>query len=94
MPIDVEQLHLQIQQRLIETGEWERIRSNFKAKLDESGWTDDFRDKSKEKARDMDVLSFEGLLSELSPVAHTTIPLPVRRELMAAIQKYLEKQFE
>ncbi|KAG7085734.1 hypothetical protein E1B28_003277 [Marasmius oreades] len=94
MPVDVEQLHLQIQQRLIETGEWERIKSNFKAKLDETGWTDDFRDKSKEKARDMDVLSFQSLLSELSPVAHTTIPLAVRREVMAAIQKYLEKQFE
>ena len=67
MPVDVEQLHLQIQQRLIETGEWERwasmawgrrscseprgsrIKSNFKAKLDETGWTDEFRDKSKGK---------------------------------------------
>ncbi|ESK86341.1 enhancer of yellow 2 transcription factor-like protein [Moniliophthora roreri MCA 2997] len=97
MPVstaDVDQLHRQIQRRLVESGEWDRIKSSFKAKLNETGWTDDFQDISKETARDMDPISFRDLLNELSPRAHTTIPLPVRREVMAIIQKYLEKQFE
>jgi len=63
-------------------------------KLNESGWTDDLRHQSKERARNMEPLSFRMLLAELSPHVQTSMPLAVRKEVMAVIRQYVEKQFE
>jgi len=92
-PAEVDALHAQIQRRLVESGEWDRIMSVFSSKLNESGWSDDLRHRSKEHARAMEPLSFEGLFNEFSPHAQSTVPPAVKREILAQIREYVEKQF-
>ncbi|KAF8955894.1 transcription factor e(y)2-domain-containing protein [Flammula alnicola] len=92
--VDVNALYLQVRKRLIESGEWEQIRAVMCAKLNESGWSDDMHHRSKEMARNMDPLSFNKLLSEITPRAQTSLPLAVKREVSAVIRQHIEKQFE
>ncbi|KAJ7186736.1 transcription factor e(y)2-domain-containing protein [Mycena filopes] len=91
---EVDALQVQLQQRLLESGEWDRIKFILASKLNDSGWTDDMRNRSKERARTMDPLSFTALLEEMVPHAHTSVPLAVRREVVALLRVFLDKQFE
>lgn len=92
-PAEVASLHVQIQRRLVESGEWDRIMSIFASKVNECGWADDLRHRSKEHARAMEPLSFEGLLNEFAPHVQTSLPPAVKHEIMALIRLYVEKQF-
>ncbi|TFK35876.1 transcription factor e(y)2-domain-containing protein [Crucibulum laeve] len=93
-PANVDALYAQIRKRMVEGGEWEQIQAALAAKLNESGWVDDLRDRSKERARNMDPLSFQTLLEQVNPNAQTSVPLAVKREIISLIRQYLEKQFE
>ncbi|KAJ6602532.1 transcription factor e(y)2-domain-containing protein [Mycena vulgaris] len=93
-PADLDALQAQLQQRLLESGEWDRIKFILASKLNDSGWTDDIRNRSKERARSMEPLSFATLLEEMAPHAQTSTPLAVRREIVALLRAYLDKQFE
>ncbi|RDB22398.1 Transcription and mRNA export factor SUS1 [Hypsizygus marmoreus] len=92
-PADVDAFYTQLQRRLLESGEWYRIQSILSSKLNESGWSDDIRHRTKERARVMEPLSFQSLFDEFAPHAQTSLPLAVRREVMSLIRQYLEKQF-
>ncbi|KAL0948171.1 hypothetical protein HGRIS_010783 [Hohenbuehelia grisea] len=87
-------LYAQLTKQLIQSGEWDRIRSVLAAKLNENGWVDDVRDQSKERARAMEPLSFRELFEETKPTASSSIPQPIRREIIAMIKQQLEKQCE
>lgn len=90
-PNDGNTLYSQLRRRLIESGDWEQIRIMLNSKLNESGWTDDIRHRSKERARNMDPLSFQTLLEEIRTHAQTSIPLAVKREATTLIRQNLEK---
>ncbi|KZP10757.1 hypothetical protein FIBSPDRAFT_200003 [Athelia psychrophila] len=89
-----EGLHAQIQRRMVESGEWDRIQLLLSSKLSETGWTDDLSHRSKEQARGMEHLSFSDLLQEFTPQAQNSIPPAVRKEFMGVIRQYIEKQLE
>ncbi|KIK66173.1 hypothetical protein GYMLUDRAFT_158411 [Collybiopsis luxurians FD-317 M1] len=91
---EVESFYRKIKLRLVESGEWDRMKAAIGPKLNVSGWMDDMKDKGIERANDMDQLSFQNLFEDLSGEGHKCLPLPVRRELQAMIREYLEKQFE
>ncbi|KAJ7159847.1 transcription factor e(y)2-domain-containing protein [Mycena crocata] len=93
-PAELDALQAQLQQRMLESGEWDRIKFVLASKLNDSGWTDDMRNRSKERARAMEPLSFNALFEEMVPHAQTSIPLAVRREVVALLRGYLDKQFE
>jgi len=93
-PAELDALQAQLQQRLLESGEWDRIKFVLASKLNDSGWTDDMRNRSKERARTMEPLSFTALFEEMMPHAQTSMPLAVRREVVALIRGYIDKQFE
>ncbi|KAJ7471801.1 transcription factor e(y)2-domain-containing protein [Mycena latifolia] len=93
-PAELDALQAQLQQRLLESGEWDRIKFILASKLNDSGWVDDMRNRSKERARSMEPLSFAALLEEMAPQAQTSIPLAVRREVVALLRGFLDKQFE
>ncbi|KII84716.1 hypothetical protein PLICRDRAFT_57244 [Plicaturopsis crispa FD-325 SS-3] len=90
----IDGLYEQIQRRLVESGDWDRIQRLLAQKLNESGWTDDLRHQSKEKARASPPPTAHNLLEQLSPQARTTMPLAVRQEVMAIIRQHIEQQFE
>ncbi|KAG2018663.1 hypothetical protein CC2G_008075 [Coprinopsis cinerea AmutBmut pab1-1] len=92
-PPDIQTLYAEIRKRLIESGEWDQIRTTMYARLNESGWIDEVRDQGKEKAREMDPLSFEKLFEEVRPSAQNSIPLSVKREIGALIRQHVQKHF-
>ncbi|KAJ3713522.1 hypothetical protein EV361DRAFT_955302 [Lentinula raphanica] len=91
---DVDAFYRKIKFRLVESGEWDRMKATIGPKLNESGWLDDIKHKGVEQASEMDQLSFQNLFDALSKAGHVGLPLPARRELQAMIREYLEKQFE
>ncbi|KAJ7216962.1 hypothetical protein B0H12DRAFT_1153877 [Mycena haematopus] len=91
---ELDALQAQLTQRLLESGEWDRMKFVLAARLNDSGWTDDLRNRSKERARTMEPLSFTALLEEMIPPSQTSIPLAVRREVIALIRGHIDKQFE
>ncbi|KAG5724678.1 hypothetical protein E4T56_gene3733 [Termitomyces sp. T112] len=92
-PLEVDAFYTQLQQRIVDSGEWDRIRFVLASKLNEAGWSDDLRHRSKERAREMKPLSFQTLYDEVFPVAHTSLPLAVKREILAQIRHWVDKQF-
>ncbi|THV03064.1 hypothetical protein K435DRAFT_775219 [Dendrothele bispora CBS 962.96] len=91
---DVENFRLQIQRRLIESGDWEKLMATFMTKLNESGWVDEMMQKGKNAAQDMEHPRFEAVRDALSHKAHKDIPLQIRRETLQSLKQYLEKQFD
>nr|GAT52736.1 enhancer of yellow 2 transcriptional factor-like protein [Mycena chlorophos] len=99
---EFEVLMAQVHQRLLESGEWDRIRLMLATKLNDSGWTDELHHRSKETARGMatSTLSFTKLFEETLSMTNGTanagnnVPNPVRREVTALIKTFLDKQFE
>ncbi|TFY54654.1 hypothetical protein EVJ58_g8734 [Rhodofomes roseus] len=87
-------LYPQLLRRMTGHGDYDRLLWVLTQKLNESGWLDDFRDKSKEMARNADSISAETMMTELRPQAEATIPPKVQQEIMTMIRQYLEKQVE
>jgi len=93
-PAELDALQAQLTQRLLESGDWDRIKFVLASKLNESGWTDDIRNRSKERARTMEPLSFATLLEEMTTHGQNSMPLAVRKEVVALLRGCLDKQFE
>ncbi|KAF6752614.1 transcription factor e(y)2-domain-containing protein [Ephemerocybe angulata] len=91
---DPQALYAQIRRRFIETGEWDQIRGVLQARLNESGWLDEIKNRGKERARDMDPLSFQALFDELRPNAQNSIPLVVKKEINAVIRQHLDRHLQ
>lgn len=91
---DVNVLYTQLQRRMIEYGDWDRISNTLTQKLNESGWLDDLRHQSREMARNGDSVTVESLMSELRPRAGASIPPRVKQEVISMIRQYLEQQLE
>ncbi|TFK83573.1 hypothetical protein K466DRAFT_665749 [Polyporus arcularius HHB13444] len=90
-------LYPPLRRRMIENGDWDRICARLARELNESGWIDRFKDRSKEMARAAEGnggLSVEALLAELMPQAEADIPMGVRQEIVGVIRKLLERQID
>ncbi|KAF8556683.1 hypothetical protein OG21DRAFT_1408597 [Imleria badia] len=92
--LDTDDLYAQLHRRMIESGEWDRIRRLMSSKLSEHGWVDEMRHRAKERARSMDTLSFRVLLEEISLPARDGVPVVVKRDVMNVIGQYVKGQFE
>jgi len=91
---DVNALYFQLRRRMIESGDWDHIRTMMQGKLNEAGWVDQTHHKSKESARKTETPSFQSLLEETTPGAKASIPLSVKKEISHLIRQHLEKHFE
>ncbi|KAI0065185.1 hypothetical protein BV25DRAFT_1898289 [Artomyces pyxidatus] len=93
---EIDVLFGQLQRRLVESGEWDRICLLLQYKLNDQGWLDTLRGQSRENARTMDILSIRALLTSISDVQVTPAPVPdaVRTEVTNIIRQALEKQLD
>ncbi|KIR54479.1 protein SUS1 [Cryptococcus gattii Ru294] len=83
-----------IRQRLLETGDWERIQKLLRAHLEESGWVDDLKDLAKEKARAQDVPNLENLVKQISESAAGMVSANVKRDVILEIESVLDREVE
>ncbi|KAH9939707.1 uncharacterized protein BXZ73DRAFT_99342 [Epithele typhae] len=86
-------LYAPLRRRMVENGDWDRMAARLARELNESGWIDRFKDRSKEMARGGG-LSVESILAELVPLASEEVPITVRNEVLGALRKLLERQID
>ncbi|OAX41779.1 hypothetical protein K503DRAFT_767353 [Rhizopogon vinicolor AM-OR11-026] len=91
---EIDTLYAEVQRRMIENGEWDRILHLLSSKLSESGWTDELLHRAKDNSGTMDPLSLRAILQQLLSHAQTTVPLPVKREITILIKQFVKEQFD
>eukprot|EP00126_Sphaerothecum_destruens_P010399 Sdes_comp20732_c0_seq1m16541 len=80
-----------INQKLIESGEKERLRELLRTKLIECGWRDRLKSHCKEivKSKGLEHITVEELVAEITPKARADVPESVKYEVLARIRKFL-----
>ncbi|TCD65465.1 SAGA histone acetylase and TREX-2 complexes component [Steccherinum ochraceum] len=94
MPDARDALYAQIQRRMVNSGDWDRISEALEAKLNESGWIDSLHDSSKETARAGESVSVGTLLESLGSQAASSVSPKVKEEIIQMIRQYLDTQLD
>ncbi len=83
-----------INQKLIETGEKERLKEFLRDKLIESGWRDELKIYCKEVVRrkGLDHVTVDELITEIIPKGRELIRDDVKKELLQRIKAFLAQQ--
>ncbi len=81
-------------QRLVESGEKERLKEHLRARLIECGWRDQLKLEAKEVVREkgLERLKLEDLVQDITPKGRALVPDAVKRELLAKIKDFLAQQ--
>eukprot|EP00953_Heterococcus_sp_UTEX-ZZ885_P013008 7437-Heterococcus_DN1.PRE.4 len=81
-----------IMQRLIETGEKERLKDMLREKLIQSGWRDNLKDECKDliSKKGLEKITVDELVAQITPKARATVPEEVKAELLKSIRKFLQ----
>ncbi|WWC67610.1 transcription and mRNA export factor SUS1 [Kwoniella pini CBS 10737] len=83
-----------IRQRLMETGDWDRIQKLLREQLEENGWVDDLKDLAKEKARAQETPNLGNLIKEISETARGMINESTRRDVAQEIEAVLDREVD
>ncbi|WVW78820.1 transcription and mRNA export factor SUS1 [Kwoniella bestiolae CBS 10118] len=83
-----------IRQRLMETGDWDRIQKLLQNQLEENGWVDDLKDLAKERARAQETPNLENLIKEISESARGMINENTRRDVAQEIEAVLDREVD
>jgi len=89
-----EETFKELERRLGTSGEWDRIMRVLLHRLNERGWLDNMRDQSKEKARSMEPLNFEQLMSDMLPNAIATVPQEVKQEVTSMLMVFFQRELQ
>ena len=83
-----------IEQRLVETGEKERLKEHLRNRLIESGWREELKLHAREVVtkRGLNNITHEDLVREITPKGRALVPDVVKKELMIKIQAFLAQQ--
>jgi len=83
-----------IEQRLVESGEKERLKEHLKNRLTECGWREELKLYAKEivQERGLEDVTHEELVREITPRGRHLVPDSVKKELLLKIQTFLSQQ--
>lgn len=83
-----------INQRLIESGEKEKLKELLRSRLIECGWRDQVKLHTKEmvKQRGLERVQLEELVKDITPKGRALVPDSVKKELLAKIKDFLATQ--
>ncbi|XP_014670040.1 PREDICTED: transcription and mRNA export factor ENY2-like isoform X2 [Priapulus caudatus] len=83
-----------INQKLIETGEKERLKELLRTQLIECGWRDELKVHAKEivKERGIENVTVDNLIAEVTPKARASVPDAVKKDLLQRIRTFLSQQ--
>uniref|UniRef100_A0A7S2WUF1 Transcription and mRNA export factor ENY2 n=1 Tax=Rhizochromulina marina TaxID=1034831 RepID=A0A7S2WUF1_9STRA len=81
-----------IMQKLIETGEKERLKEMLRSKLVECGWRDDLREHCKDviRKKGLDRITVDELVAEITPHGRDTVPDKIKADLLQRIRQFLQ----
>ncbi|CAI4058798.1 hypothetical protein N7582_001201 [Saccharomyces uvarum] len=91
MTMDAAQLKSQIQQYLVESGNYELISNELNAKLLQEGWVDKVKDLTKAEMNINESTNFTQILSTVEPKALDMISNSTRENVLNQIRQFLEE---
>ncbi|KAI8615155.1 transcription factor e(y)2-domain-containing protein [Chytriomyces sp. MP71] len=82
-----------VDQKLVRSGEKDKLKELLRTRLIESGWRDDMKALCKEaiQARGIERVTVEELVHEITPKGRAAVPDTVRAELLQRIRKILSE---
>ena len=88
------QMRATVNQRLIESGERERLKELLRNRLVECGWRDQVKTHCKDivKQRGLENVTVDDLVTEVTPKARQLVPDNVKKELLTRIRTFLAAQ--
>ncbi|XP_042894070.1 transcription and mRNA export factor ENY2-like [Penaeus japonicus] len=88
------QMKNSINQKLVETGEKERLKDMLRQRLTECGWRDELKEHAKDivRERGLQQVTVDDLVKEITPQGRDLVPDTVKRELLAEIKNFLAAQ--
>lgn len=88
------QLRATINQKLIETGERERLKELLRTRLIECGWRDELKQYCKEivRAKGLENVTVDDLVAEITPKGRALVPDQVKKELLQRIRTFIGQQ--
>ncbi|KAF6018782.1 ENY2 [Bugula neritina] len=83
-----------INQKLVESGESERLKDILRTRLIECGWRDELKAHCKEivKRKGLEHVTVEDLVAETTPKGRALVPDDVKKELLGRIRTFLAQQ--
>ncbi|KAJ1730606.1 hypothetical protein H4S06_003491 [Coemansia sp. BCRC 34490] len=83
----------EVLRRFIESGERERLQEILRSKLNESGWQDRVKDKCQkiihESGPDVDKLTVNDVVEQVTPFARTMVPDDVKAEILEDVRAFV-----
>ncbi|AMD18771.1 HBL131Wp [Eremothecium sinecaudum] len=86
---DAVELRAQIQQHLVETGNYERISNKLSQSLLDEGWIDLVKKATKEAIEDSTSINFFEILQKVEPEAVKMVSTKTKNEIMQQIKAFL-----
>ncbi|AJP37191.1 AHL_G0003060.mRNA.1.CDS.1 [Saccharomyces cerevisiae] len=90
MTMDTAQLKSQIQQYLVESGNYELISNELIARLLQEGWVDKVKDLTKSEMNINESTNFTQILSTVEPKALEMVSDSTRETVLKQIREFLE----
>ncbi|CAI4055529.1 Sus1p SKDI_02G2200 [Saccharomyces kudriavzevii IFO 1802] len=91
MTLDTVQLKGQIQQYLVESGNYELISNELNARLLQEGWVDKVKDLTKSEMNINESTNFTQVLSSVEPKALEMVSNSTRETILNQIRQFLEE---
>lgn len=87
-------MRIQINQKLVETGERERLKELLRTRLIECGWRDQLKAQCKEivRKKGLENVRVDDLVAEITPRGRALVPDQVKKELLQQIRTFLAQQ--
>jgi len=88
------QMRATINQKLVETGEREKLKELLRTRLIECGWRDQLKVHCKEIVRQkgLENITVDDLVTEITPKGRALVPDQVKKELLQRIRSFLAQQ--
>eukprot|EP01116_Phalansterium_solitarium_P012668 TRINITY_DN29167_c0_g1_i1.p2 TRINITY_DN29167_c0_g1~~TRINITY_DN29167_c0_g1_i1.p2 ORF type:complete len:109 (+),score=25.89 TRINITY_DN29167_c0_g1_i1:121-447(+) len=88
------QVRQAISQKLIESGEHDRLKDLLRTRLVECGWRDEMKGNCRDviKQKGADNITVEQLVAEITPKGRAAVPNEVKAELLQKIRKFLSSE--
>lgn len=91
--MDEKSLKSLINQKLIRSGEKDRLKEYLRLRLVECGWRDEMKKKCKDliKQKGLDRITVDELVQDMTPRGRATVPDAVKKEVMTRIRKFIDE---
>ncbi|SCV68867.1 BQ2448_988 [Microbotryum intermedium] len=90
---EAQQLESALRDRLVKSGEYDRLLILLKQRLNRSGWQDQVRGIAREQARRENV-KLLSLVDQVEPIALDLIPSNVKQEMEKSMAEFVKKNVE